>query len=201
MVKPLLIAFIFVATASAVSLQQRPSSLIQKRATFTLPTHWVIQNKEDSPTLGKIQIIIPYPDTDQTPHSANVAIVANTVPTGISIKEVGDRVYGKKHPGMAVVNDIPDGKEWRTIVWTAHNGVPYVMLNRFGCANGIAIEVLMAFPLLDKGDQKWIEKAVSDFNSLCETLKIDGKNSTEAKVNLGKLPDTPKPKATPPKKP
>lgn len=76
-----------------------------------------------------------------------------------------------------------------------------MMLNRFGCANGIAVEVLMAFPLLKNGDQKWIEKAVSDFNSLCETLKIDAKNSAEAKVNLGKIPDMPKTKGAPPKKP
>jgi hypothetical protein len=168
--------------------------------TFTLPTDWEIQKQEDSATVGRIQILIPYPETENTPHSANVAIVANIVPAEITIKEVGDRVYGKKYPGMTVVNDIPDGKEWRTIVWTARDAVPYLGLNRFGCANGVAVEVLMAFPLLENGDLKWIEKAISDFNSLCESLKIDAKNSTEAKVNLGKLPDMPKPKATPPKK-
>jgi hypothetical protein len=201
MLKPLLIALLFFAAAPTGSAQQRPSSLIQKRVTFTLATHWEIQNLEDSATVGKIQILIPYPETENTPHSANIAIVANTVPAEVTIKEVGDKVYGKNYPGMAVVNDIPDGKEWRTIVWTARDGAPYVMLNRFGCANGVAVEVLMAFPLLENGDQKWIEKAISDFNSLCETLKIDAKNSTEAKVNLGKLTDMPKPNATIPKKP
>jgi hypothetical protein len=201
MLKPLLIALIFVAAASICSAQQLPSSLIQKRVTFTLPIHWKIQNLEDSATVGKIQILIPYPETDKTPHSANVAIVANIVPSEVTIKDIGDKVYGRKYTGMAVVNDIPDGKEWRTIVWTARDGAPYLALNRFGCANGVAVELLMAFPLLENGDLKWIEKAISDFNSLCETLKIDAKNSTEAKVNLEKLPDMPKPKATPPKKP
>ena len=200
MLKPLLIALIFVAAPPMVSVQQRPSSLIQKRVTFTLATHWEIQKQEDSATAGKIQIFIPHPETENTPHSANVAILADVVPTGITIKEVGDKVYGKNYPGMAVANDIPDGKEWRTIVWTARNGAPYLMLDRFGCANGIAVEVLMAFPLLENGDPKWIEKAVSDFNSLCETLKIDAKNSTEAKVYLDKLTDMPKPNAAPPKK-
>jgi hypothetical protein len=201
MLKPLLIALMFVAVASTGSAQQRPSSLIQNRVTFTLPAHWEIQKQEDSATVGRIQILIPYPETENTPHSANVAIVANIVPAEVTVKEVGDRVYGKKYPGMAVVNDIPDGKEWRTIVWTARDGAPYLSLNRFGCANSVAVEVLMAFPLLENGDLKWIEKAISDFNSLCESLKIDAKNSTEAKVNLGKLPDMPNPKAIPPKKP
>jgi hypothetical protein len=93
---------------------------------------------------------------------------------------------------MAVLNDIPDGKQWRTIVWTAQNGVPYLSLNRFGCSNGVAVEVLVAFPLLENGDQKWTEKAVNDFNALCESLKIDGKNTTEAKVQMDKMPLTEK---------
>jgi len=192
MLRPLLIALLFVAAAPIVLAQQRPSSLIQKRVTFTLATQWEIQNQEDSATVGSIQILIPYPKIDKTPYSANVMIVASIAPAGVTIKEVGDKVYS--YPGTAVVNDIPDGKEWRTIVWTEHKGAPYVMLNRYGCANGIAVEVLMAFPFLENGGQKWIEKAISDFNSLCETLKIDEKNSTEAKVDLGKLTDMPKPK-------
>ena len=74
------------------------------------------------------------------------------------------------------------------------------MLNRFGCSNGIALEVLLAFPLLENGDQKWIQKTVSDFNSFCETLKIDGKNSTEITIQLGTLPLGAKPKVMRPKK-
>jgi hypothetical protein len=140
-------------------------------------------------------MLIPNPGTEKTPHSANAEITANIAPAGITVKEAGDNVYG--YPGVTVVKDIPDGKEWRTIVWTGYDGAPYVMLNRFGCANGIAVEVLMSFPLLENVDQKWIEKAISDFNSLCESLKIDAKNSTEAKVNLGELIDMPKSKAPP----
>jgi len=186
MPKPLLIAIIFVAAAPIVSAQQHPSSLIQKRVTFTLAAHWKIQHQEDSATAGKISILIPYPVTEKTPHSANVAIVAHMAPAGATIKEVGDKVYS--YPGLSVVAGTPDGKEWRTIVWSDYtSSSPYVMLNRFGCANGIAVDVLMSFPLLEDGDPKWIENAISDFNSLCETLKIDEKNSSEAKVKLGDI--------------
>jgi hypothetical protein len=192
MLRPVLIALIFIAAPPIVSAQQRPSSLLQKRVTFTLATHWEIQHLEDSATDATIQILIPYPETEKIPRSVNVTIVTNIAPAGVTIKEVGDKVYG--YPGVTVVNDIPDGKEWRTIVWTDHTGDPFVMLNRIGCANGIAVEVLMAFPFLKNGDPKWLEKAISEFNSLCETLKIDAKNSTEAKVSLGELTDLPKPK-------
>src|SRR5262245_6938647 len=196
MLKFLLTIVIFVVAAPIVSAQQHPSSLIRKRVTFTLPSHWEIQNQEDSDAGGKINISIPYPESVKTTHSANVAIVANIALAGGAIKEIGDKVYGD--PGLTVVADIPDGKEWRTIVWSLYSGgAPYVMLNRFGCADGIAVDVLMSFPLLESGDPKWIEKAISDFNSLCESLKIDTKNSTEAKVNLGEILDMPKSKGTP----
>jgi hypothetical protein len=95
MMRSLVIALVFLAEALLTPAQQRPSSLIQKRVTFTLAAHWAIQNQEDSDTLGRIQILIPYPKTENTPHSANVAIAANTLPKEVTIKEVGDVVYGK----------------------------------------------------------------------------------------------------------
>lgn len=67
-------------------------------------------------------------------------------------------------------------------------GLPYLMLDRFGLANHVAVEFVVGFPLFEHGDTKWVEKVVADFNATCESLKIDGTNSTEAKVYLGKLP-------------
>src|SRR5262245_65267910 len=108
MLKFLLTVIIFVVAAPGLAAQRPPSSLIQKRVTFTLPAHWEVQNQEDSATAGKISILIPYPETEKTPHSANVAIVANIAPTGATIKEVGDKVFG--YPGLTVVADTPDGR-------------------------------------------------------------------------------------------
>lgn len=174
---------------ASVIAQTAPTSFIEKRVTFSIPSSWVIQTQEDTKTLGRVQILIPYPATDNTPHSANAAIIANVVPDNVTVKDVGDRIYKNQYPGMAVVNDIPDGKNWRTLVWTARNGdVPYLMLDRFGVVNKVAVEFVVGFPLLEKGDQKWIEKTVDDFNATCKSLKIDGTNSTEAKVYLDKLP-------------
>jgi hypothetical protein len=185
----LTIALLLITGHSLAVAQKAPTSFIERRVTFSLPTQWVIQKQEETKTLGRAQILIPYPLTDNTPHSANAAIVANTVPSSVTVKDIGDRVYNKQYEGMAVVNDIADGKNWRTIVWTARTeGTPYLMLDRFGLVKGVAVEFLVGFPLLENGDQKWIEKVVEDFNATCKSLKIDGTNSTEAKVSLEKLP-------------
>ena len=185
-----LISVILSLSCFTISFGQKPTAptaLQGKRVTFVIPDTWVVQNQEDTAAGGRIQLLIPYPATDNTPHSANVAIIANVVQSGVSVKDLSDKVYGNQYPGLAVVNDIPDGKNWRTLVWTAKNGVSYVMLDRYGVVNNMAVEFLIGFPLLEKGDQKWIEKTVKDFNEVCSSLKIDGSNSTEAKVNLGKI--------------
>jgi len=168
--------------------QNRPTSFLEKRVTFSIPTEWQVQSQEDSKSLGRTQILIPYVLTDNTPHSANAAIIANVVPANVTVTDIGDRILKQQYPGMAIINDIPDGKTWRTIVWTARTeGLPYLMLDRFGVVNNIAVEFVVGFPLFENGDVKWVERVVSEFNSTCESLKIDGTNSTEAKIHLGKL--------------
>ena len=157
--------------------------------TFTLPSYWKIQRQEDSKTLARTQILIPYALTDNTPHSANAALIANMVPKNVTVKDVGDRIGKQQFPGLAIVNDIPDGKQWRTIVWTGKaEGLSYLMFSRFGVVNNVAVEFTLGFPLFENPDVKWVEKVVADFNATCETLKIDGANSTGAKVYLDKLP-------------
>lgn len=183
------ITLLLLVLLSPAIAQKRPTSFIDKRVTFSIPGHWEIQSQEDKKTLGRIQILIPYPATDDTPHSANAAIIANTVPDTVTLKDMGDRIATRGYPGLAIVNDIADGGNWRTIVWTARTeGVPYLMLDRFGLANGVAVEFMVGFPLLEKGDPKWVERVVDDFNATCQSLKIDGTNSSEAKVHIGKLP-------------
>lgn len=189
MLKILSVSLLLLALHSVIVAQEPPTSLIEKRVTFAIPDNWEIQKQEDAKTMGRTQILIPYPATDDTLHSANAAIIANTVPAEVTIKQIGDRVYGVKHPGFAIVNDIPDGNNWRTIVWTAKTeGVPYVMLDRFGLVNRIAVEFMVGFPLMENGDPKWVEKVVNDFNATCLSLKIDGTNSDKAKIYLDKLP-------------
>jgi hypothetical protein len=61
------------------------------------------------------------------------------------------------------------------------------MLSRFGVVHNVAVEFTVGFPF-ENGDTKWMEKAIADFNTTCETLKIDGTNSTKAKVFVEKLP-------------
>lgn len=165
--------------------EERLSSLMDGRVSFTLPAAWVLQRHVNTKTNGRAQLLIPYPATDKTPHSANVALIANTVPEGVTVRHLSDGVYQNNYEGLRVLSDEFDGDEWRTMVWTARSGgVAYVMLQRFGLMGRTSVEVMAAFPLLDGGDPKWVEKTVSDFNALVASLKIDGRNMTGSVVKL-----------------
>jgi tetratricopeptide (TPR) repeat protein len=166
-----------------------PTSLMTQRVTLSLPQAWQVQKKEDQEARARIQMLIPYPAADNTPHSANAALIADLVPDRITIKELGDKVYEKSLEDLSVMNDIADGPNWRTIVWRATNGVPYLSLDRFGVANGVAVELLVSFPLLENGDTNWVERVIDDFNEACESLKIDGTNASAARVFIEKLPE------------
>jgi len=162
---------------------------MEKRVTFTLPAAWVVERHADSQFNGRAQMTIPYPAADQTPHRVRVALIANTVPPGISVRHLSDGVSQNGYEGLKVLSDEFDGDDWRTMVWTARtNGVQYVMLHRFGLAGRASVELQVAFPLLEGGDPKWVERAVADFNALSASLKIDGKNQTGAAVKLDKIP-------------
>lgn len=176
--------------AGKLRAQLFPTVLLNKRVTLSLPEAWKVQNQEDREALARVQLLVPYPATDNTPESANAAIIAKPVRAGFTIKEAGDEIYRRPFSDLKIVNDIPDGSNWRTIVWTARNGdVQYLAFDRFGVLNNLSVEFLVAFPLMKNGDPKWVEQLVKDFNAICESLKIDGTNSTSAKVHLDKLPE------------
>jgi hypothetical protein len=169
--------------------EERLSSLLEGRVTFTLPAAWVVQRHVNTPSNGRAQLGIPYPAADKTPHSVNAVLIANTVPEGVTVRHLSDGVYKNGFEGLQVLSDEFDGDDWRTMVWTARsNGASYVMLHRFGLTGRTSVELMAAFPLLEGGDPKWVEKAVADFNALAASLKIDGRNRVAAVVKLDKIP-------------
>lgn len=130
-----------------------------------------------------------YKKTNKTPHSADALVIAKAVEDTVDIEKLTKELYSKTYPGMVIVNDIQDGNYWRTILWTAFDkGVQYINMNRFGCMNGIAVEALVSFPMLRKGDSVWEKMIIEDFNAFCASLKIDNQNSSEAKIFVDKIP-------------
>jgi hypothetical protein len=165
--------------------------------TFKFPNGWVVGQHVNMSQHANAQITIPYPAAEKQKQLARVSLNASVLPAKSSVKEQSDGIYKNKYEGLAILSDTFDGDNWRTIVWTARAGVPYLMLDRFGVVGNKSVELWAALPLIENGDQKWLEKAVADFNAACANLKIDGQNKFENKLQLSKISEQLKAKVKP----
>lgn len=177
------------AAAQEKPEDERLSSLLEGRVTFTLPASWAVRQHVNLKTTGRAQLFVPYPAAEKTPHAVEAYLVAANVPDRVTVRHLSDGVYENLFEGLAVTADAFDGDDWRTMVWTTRDrGVPYVFLNRFGLTGRVSVELLVAFPLLEDGDPKWVEKTLTDFSAMCASLKIDGRNRFQTAVKPDQLP-------------
>jgi len=168
--------------------QERPTSALGGAVTFKLPESWVVQQYSNTETNGFVRASIPYAAAEKAKQKAEVVLGARLVGEAVTLGHESDGVSKNKFEGMAVLSDTLDEGGWRTLVWTFRaDGTSFLVLNRFGVAGGKSVELRAALPLVAGGDTKWVERAVTDFNSACESLKIGGSNRFEHKVTLDKF--------------
>lgn len=176
------------ASAPAQERQgERLSSLLEGRVTFTIPRAWTLESHLSTKTSGQAQLDIPNPPADKSPQRSNAILSVSVVPEGANVRHQSDGVYKNVYEGLAVVGDTFDGDNWRTMVWTVKDVVPYVVLHRFGLTGRVSVELMTTFPV-ENNDPKWVEQVVADFNAMCASLKIDGQNKFDSPVRTDKLP-------------
>lgn len=183
----LLLASLFAAAAHAQEQpEERLSSLLEGRVTFTLPQAWVVESHVDTKTSGRAQVAIPNPAAGESPKRPRAILTAKVVPENVNVRHESDGVYQNLHEGLAVLADTFDGDDWRTMVWTLRDVVPHVVLNRFGLVGRVSVELAVVFPS-EGNDPKWVEEALADFNALSASLKIDGRNRFNSPVKTENL--------------
>lgn len=170
--RSLVCAALLTLLPAAAHAQEQPgerlSSLLEGRVTFALPPSWVLESHVNTKASGRALLKVPNPAADQTRRS-NAILTAKVVPENINVRHESD------------------GDDWRTMVWTFKDGVPYVVLNRFGLVGRVSVELVVVFPA-GGSDPKWVEQAVADFNAVCASLKIDGRTKFDSHVKTDKLP-------------
>lgn len=183
------VAFIILLApaAAAQAEDERLTSFLDGAVTFSLPPEWVESQHNSTKTHGVAHFRIPHAEAEKAKQQARVSLNASVVPKEATVRHLSDGVYENNYEGLAVLSDQFDGDSWRTMVWTAKFGVPYLMLHRFGLAGGKQVELYVNLPLVENADPKWLERAVAQFNAACESLKIDGKNKFETRVSLDKI--------------
>ena len=158
-----------------------------------IPKTWKTIQEAEIPDGKVVAFELPYAKADDTPHSANGALVVRRLPEGVAVGAFADTLLArtKDEPGFLVVNREKDGEEWLSVIWIAamDDGTKYPALHRFGVHKGIGVEFMVNFPLLKEGDPVWIKETIQQFNDACDSLSIaeTGSHQLECVLEKGVL--------------
>jgi hypothetical protein len=150
-----------------------PDSLFDKNVTFMIPAKWIVQRQFSKESAEVLQILIPDPDTDDTPDSSNAILTAEPLQSDVNVQRFGD----SRLQHVAVVTDIPAGQAWRTVLSRAdQEKTPYIIFDRFGVDAGYMVALRVAFPIIQRKDKEWLARTVAACNEFVGSLKIRAKN-------------------------
>jgi hypothetical protein len=164
-----------------------PGTLKGASIAFKLPPTWQAQRHITNGTAEVLKILIPDPDTDGTPDSSNAAITAEPLQPGLDVRTFGDSRLATKEPSFVTITDISAGEHWRTALSSAHQGrTPYIIVDRFGVADGWMVVLRAAFPIIERANASWTDRTLSEINQLIASLKINGTNAVNSELRQDK---------------
>ncbi|MFX0197821.1 MAG: hypothetical protein ACFFCW_17000 [Candidatus Hodarchaeota archaeon] len=151
---------------------------------YLVPDSWQIQEKNEASNFFAIQFFIPLVEIIDTPQSANAVIVVEENKENISLEQYSNWKLSNDYEGNFIVGDKTDGDIWRSVLWRSQekDSISYVIFDRFGVTPEIRVHFRIAFPLLGKMSQEWIENICNEINSVILNLKIKKNNVVESKI-------------------
>ena len=180
--------------ASAILLAYRvqsaelPDSLFGGVVTFKLPSRWQVQKHFTNQNSAEVlQILIPDPDTDNTPDSSNVGITAEKRQPGTTLDDYKTRYAGRADRGFLTIKEIPAGKSWVSMLSHGmQRKTHYTVIDRLGLDSDCFVAFRASCPLTTRKDKEWLLRFTTDCNAVIKSLKIGGKNiiTSELKLDL-----------------
>lgn len=174
------------------------SEMLGGAVTFTLPEAWRTPSYQGTSIVGLLQTTALYPGEEGQEPGEDRNLVAVIV---MSAFVENDAEFWKQrsdtfhqpsgpqpeYPDLVMLSDTFHGGNWRTI---ALKGIrrdgPYLALKRFGMVGKKFVFLSVTLPA-DVDEPKPLKRAIADFNAMCESLKIDGKNQLDTKLNAKKI--------------
>lgn len=185
--------------AAAGQEKVKHSSMLGGAVTFTLPDAWQsVSDIGDNPTaLLQMKALYPAGESDESGEEKKVGAIITVSAFADddtkSLKVWSDESYTDNYhrpppyPDSVKLSDTFHGCCWRTIAWKgAVHGETRLSLSRLGLVGKkyVGLSVIL---LTDGSDPEPLRRAVADFNAMCESLKIDGKNQLDTKLDADKI--------------
>lgn len=202
-----------VLTASAVRAQSpAPAWTGQGRdplyieggvVTYTLPESWHKLPASSMNRVGLLQLTILYPvEEGKEPtvlfpaEKAKEPGEERNMVARLTLSALDEKFRSLKEmiasrppqpQNFVILSDVFHGDNWRTLATKGiYNGEPYVSLS----CNGLVDKQYAGLYVMlytDGRDPEPFRRAVADFNAVCESLKINGKNQLDTKLNADRI--------------
>lgn len=163
-----------------------PESLFGGVVTFKLPRQWEVQKHFTNQSSAEVlQILIPDPDTDNTPDSSNVGITAEKRQPGATLDDYKTRYAGRADRGFLTIKEISAGKSWLSMLSHGMQGkTHYTVIDRLGLDSDCFVTFRAACPLIERKDKDWMGRFAADCNAVIKSLKIRGKTIITSELKL-----------------
>ena len=174
------------------------SEMLGGAVTFTMPETWRTPSYQGTSIVGLFQTTALYPAEEGTESGEERNIVAVITISAFAEdnpefwKQRSDSFHQPsgpqpEYPDLVVLSDNFHGGNWRTIALKAtRRDGPRLTLKRFGMVGKKFVFLSVTLPI-DVNDPKPLKRAIADFNAVCESLKMDGKNQLDTKLNAKKI--------------
>jgi hypothetical protein len=174
------------------------SEMLGGAVTFTPPEAWRTPSYQGTSIVGLLQTTALYPVEEGQEPGEERNVVAVIVMSAFVENE--ERFWKQRsdtfhqpsgprpeYPDLVVLSDTFHGDNWRTLALkgTRHDR-PYLALKRFGMVGKKFVFLSVTLPA-DVDEPKPLKRAIADFNAICESLKMDGKNQLDTKLNADKI--------------
>jgi hypothetical protein len=188
--------------------ERKPLPIKGGTVTYTLPESWHRLPNEFASvvglgTAGLLQLTLLYPveegkeptvlyPAEKVEESGEERKVVARITLSATTQEYRSlkEMWNSRPPrplDFVILSDVFHGDNWRTLVTKGiYYGEPYVSLSCAGLVNKqyTGLDVML---YTDGRDPEPFRRAVADFNAVCESLKIDGKNQLDTKLNADKI--------------
>ena len=174
------------------------SEMLGGAVTFTLPEASRTPSYQGTSMVGLLQTTALYPVEDGPEPGEKRDVVAVIV---MSAFVENDAEFWKQRsetfhytpgprpeePDLVVLSDTFHGDNWRTLALkgTRHHR-SYLELKRFGMVGKKFVFLSVTLPA-EVDEPKALKRAIADFNTMCESLKMEGKNQLDTKLNAKKI--------------
>lgn len=158
-----------------------PRALVSGAVTFRIPPAWIVQGWLAERGSEGVALFVPCAPLDDTPHSANVNLLAEPNTDGADLS-----AWSARRLAVAARREIVEERRegaWRTVVSTGEDrGARYVVVERFGVSGRGRVHAVAAFPASPAVGEGWFARTGEEVARFLDSLALEGAPASRVRL-------------------